>query len=180
MEKWKLIRSSQVFKSKWLNIFSNDYILPNGKESKEYLHVQRNDYVLIVAVDYKNKKVLVENTYRRGVDDFVYEFPAGWIDENESVESAAIRELEEETGYSGKVLSVNELYAQPGFCSMKAFVCLVELNIDNIKPINLTHDEFIVSEMISFSEVKQMIKSGKIKDMGFLSGISITGIFDQD
>jgi len=41
--------------------------------------------------------------YRPPVEAFCVEFPAGLIDEGESPEQAAVRELSEETGYSGKV-----------------------------------------------------------------------------
>ena len=43
--------------------------------------------------------------YRPPVEAFCVEFPAGLIDEGESPEQTAVRELREETGYSGKVCS---------------------------------------------------------------------------
>ena len=43
------------------------------------------------------------------------EFPAGLIDEGESPEEAAVRELKEETGYEGKVLDCSPtIVADPG------------------------------------------------------------------
>jgi ADP-ribose pyrophosphatase len=44
--------------------------------------------------------------YRPPVEAFCVEFPAGLIDEGESPEQAAVRELKEETGYSGKVCDI--------------------------------------------------------------------------
>lgn len=41
--------------------------------------------------------------YRPPVEAFCVEFPAGLIDEGETPEQAAVRELKEETGYAGKV-----------------------------------------------------------------------------
>lgn len=47
--------------------------------------------------------------YRPPVEAFCVEFPAGLIDEGESPEQAAVRELKEETGYEGKVGDVHHV-----------------------------------------------------------------------
>ena len=45
--------------------------------------------------------------YRPPVEAYCVEFPAGLIDEGETPEQAAVRELKEETGYEGKVCAVS-------------------------------------------------------------------------
>lgn len=53
--------------------------------------------------------------YRPPVEAYCVEFPAGLIDEGESPEQAAVRELKEETGYEGKVGEASPvLGCQPG------------------------------------------------------------------
>ncbi len=39
MNKWQLTNSKPIFESKWISLFSNDYLLPNGKEAGEYYKV---------------------------------------------------------------------------------------------------------------------------------------------
>jgi ADP-ribose pyrophosphatase len=53
--------------------------------------------------------------YRPPVEAYCVEFPAGLIDEGETPEQAAVRELKEETGYEGKVCEITPpLCNQPG------------------------------------------------------------------
>ena len=53
--------------------------------------------------------------YRPPVEAFCVEFPAGLVDEGETPEQAAVRELKEETGYEGKVCARSPtLSNQPG------------------------------------------------------------------
>lgn len=173
-KRWKLIKSKPIFETKWMSVYSNDYELPDGKIVKDYYHLARPNYVVIVAIDGENR-IIVEKNYRRGVDDFVYELPAGWIDEGETPKEAAERELKEETGYVGEAEIVGEIYPQPGFSSMRAYGALVRINKDDKGEQELGHDEHIDYELIEYEKVRTMLKEGKIKDMGFLSLLALVG-----
>lgn len=171
-KKWKLIQSKPIFESKFLSVLENDYELPDGTEGKGYYHLSRPNYVLIVAIDADNK-IVVERNYRRGVDDFVYELPAGWVDEGETPKQAAERELKEETGYAGEAEILGEIYPQPAFCSMRAFVGFARIDSTQKGEQELAHDENIKYELMDLEKVRSMIANGEMKDMGFLSGLQM-------
>ncbi|KAJ7048078.1 NUDIX hydrolase domain-like protein, partial [Mycena amicta] len=59
---------------------------------------------------------IVIEQYRPPIDKFIVELPAGLIDEGETPEQAAIRELEEETGFKADAVveSTPVLVADPG------------------------------------------------------------------
>jgi len=169
--KWKLLGKKSVFDSKWLSIEDRSYELPDGKIVEGYFHLNRPDYVLILAMD-KDKKIVVEKQYRRGVDDFVYELPAGWINKDETPLDAAKRELLEETGFVGIGSQVFEIYPQPGFCSMKAYVVILKIQDEKVQE-KQEEDETLSYELIDVDKIKKMVADNEIKDMGFLSAFNL-------
>lgn len=64
----------------------------------EELNGTEADAVVIIVTDETGEKCLLNREFRMAAGDYVYNFPAGLIDEGENYEQAAIRELKEETG----------------------------------------------------------------------------------
>ncbi|KAJ7684799.1 NUDIX hydrolase domain-like protein [Mycena polygramma] len=107
--------------------------------------------------------VIVEQ-YRPPIDKFIIEMPAGLIDEGETPEQAAIRELEEETGY--KASSVLEatptVVCDPGMTT--ANMKLVVLNVDLADKMEtpaqkLEAGEFIVTRVVELSKLNEELKA---------------------
>lgn len=73
-----------------------------------------------------NPEILLVRQRRAPVERFVIEFPAGLIDADESPVETALRELIEETGWSGNVTSVSPVtYTSPGLTDeVIYFVCV--------------------------------------------------------
>ena len=71
----------------------------NEKELKLNTHQNSPDGVAVFAiVRGGTDRVVLVRQYRYALDDYIYEFPAGLVDEGEDYRTAAIRELKEETG----------------------------------------------------------------------------------
>ncbi len=178
MKKWKLLKSVPIFTSKWLNLLNNTYKLSDGSIGENYYHIERPDYALIIARN-SNKELLVETQYRRGVDDILLELPAGSVDKNEDFTASASRELLEETGYSGVPKLLGEVYPQPGFISMKAYVVQIDLDDRKVQATPDT-DEGIEIEFLSEDAVEEKIRTNLIKDMGFLSAWALYKAVSKD
>lgn len=174
-KKWKLLESRPIYKSKWMSVFNNTYELPDGSIGKDYLHLSRQNYVLIVAIN-NNNEIVLEKNYRRGVDDFVYELPAGWVDTGETPKEAAERELKEETGFEVEAEVLGEIYPQPAFSSMLAYVAYAKIDSKLKGDQALGHDEHIDFELIPLSDLQKMTKNGEIKDMGLLTALKLAEI----
>ncbi|KAI0172490.1 ADP-ribose pyrophosphatase [Hypoxylon sp. FL1284] len=84
-------------------------------------------------------RLLLEKQFRAPAGKLVIEFPAGLVDEGETPEQAALRELREETGYVGEVVADRGgkrpiLFSSPASSSSTTF--LIHLRIDPSKGEN--------------------------------------------
>ncbi len=91
----------------------------------------------VLATMKPSGNLLFIRQYRAPLDSFVIECPAGLVDAGESVETTALRELHEETGYTGKIVRI-----LPPVCSSPGLtdecISLVIMDIDENDPVN--HD----------------------------------------
>lgn len=92
----------------------------------EEIYGNRPDAVVIIVTDEAGEKILVNREYRMAVGGWVYNFPAGLIDEGEKPEESAARELREETGL--ELYEIEDViglsYSAVGF-SNEMNVCIV-------------------------------------------------------
>ncbi|CDR44178.1 CYFA0S14e00496g1_1 [Cyberlindnera fabianii] len=89
------------------------------------------DAVAIIAVLKKpsGPEILLQKQFRPPTGGVCIEVPAGLVDPNESIDTTALRELHEETGYYGQVISKSvTIFNDPGFCSTN--LALVTCSID--------------------------------------------------
>ena len=84
--------------------------------------------VIIARLLPSNRYVFVKQ-YRPPAKQYVIEFPAGLIDPGESVQSAAHREMLEETGYTGQLVRVTEpAYSSPGLSGEYSRLVLMDID----------------------------------------------------
>ena len=135
----------------------------NGRDF-EFLKIEENDAVVVLAV-IDNHIILVKQ-YRPASDKYFYELPAGHIGENESPENAAIREMQEETGYTPKKVSLMfKGYPIPGTNTMMVSFYLAEGEDLSKGTANPEPDEDISVVKVSLEDAMKMIRSGEITDL---------------
>jgi ADP-ribose pyrophosphatase len=165
--------SAPIGIGKWLQLDQISYHDKHGKE-RSWESVKRlkcNGAIVIIAVLKPSDKLILIRQYRPPVDNYVIEFPAGLIEKDHSPEETALRELKEETGYNGKIISVHPpCYSSPGMTAEHLYLAFVEVDENSaenqiIKP-ELEESEDIECMTIPLSELDAFIaESRQNKDL---------------
>jgi ADP-ribose pyrophosphatase len=124
--------------------------------------VRHNGSAVMMAVDEKDHVLLVRQ-YRMPAGQYMWELPAGKVDEGETPAKAAKRELIEETGVRAKKWKkLVSFYPSPGFVQEKMTVFLATgLEQGEAKPME---DERIETRWFKKKELAELIRTNKIVD----------------
>ncbi|MDK3764314.1 NUDIX hydrolase [Staphylococcus pseudintermedius] len=157
----KTISKESIYKGKIIEVEKHKVSLPNNETAYREV-VKHNGAVAICALTPDQQVVLVKQ-YRKALEQELLEIPAGKLEPGEDRESAAMRELEEETGYKAKKLTlIGEVYGTPGFSNEKISVYFADNLVEG--KVNLDEDEFVEKVLYSLDDVKKAVEARTIED----------------
>jgi 8-oxo-dGTP pyrophosphatase MutT (NUDIX family) len=171
-----LLSLTHVFSGRVIQVNIERVQLPNGNVADlEMIHHPGG--AAVVAVD-ENSRVCLLRQFRHAANGWIWELPAGKIDNREPPFQTVERELEEEAGRkAGTWRSLGEYYSSPG-----VFTEVVHLFMaTDLRAVDSSLEEHEVIEVHwkPFAQVLAMAHSGEIKDGKTLVGIFRAAAFEQ-
>lgn len=165
----KIISSIERFRSKVFWVTEEEAQDPDGFHIKRAI-VRHPGSAVMLPVDDQGRILLVRQ-FRLPANGFLWEIPAGRIDEGETPLQAAQRELSEETGLSAKSWrEMVSFYPSPGYVGEKMTLFLAT-GLTQGEAHNMD-DERIDCRWFTREEIAQKIQSAEIQDaktiIGFL------------
>lgn len=144
--------------------------LPDGRE-RDYDLVSHNDSVTIVPFD-RDGSLWFVSQFRTGCECPMLELPAGVIDDGETPEDCAAREVREEIGMAaGKLTRLGSVYLAAGYSSEENHIFLAEDLLDS--PLAMDEDEFLNVSCLPLSQVWEMAENGEFKDSKTLAALML-------
>ncbi len=163
------LTSREVYKGKIFDI-RVDQIREGDVEYEREIVVHKGSAVIVPVFD--DSTIALVRQYRHATGEYMLELPAGGIEEGETFEQAAVRELEEEIGViAGKIEKITEFYVSPGFLTEKMHVFLAT-DLTEVGQ-KLESDELIGVERYSFAATDEMIRTGMIADAKTIVGLTL-------
>lgn len=168
MKHWKTLASKTIFTHPRATLVEDTVELPNGHVTN-YLRFENNGGGSATVICLRGHEVLLSREYSYPIHDALYQFPGGKIEKNEDPAAGALRELQEETGYTaGKVAELGWYYIDNRRTDAKMHVFLAE-EISEAPKRGGDAEEDITSEWVPIAKINQMTGSGEITNFSALA-----------
>lgn len=144
-----------------ISLFKERVKLPKGKYT--YFDIVSHPGGSVIAAINERNEICLLKQWRHAVNQFVWEFPAGCIEENEHPLNAAKRELEEESGVKANDWQdFGHILATPGYSNeVLYFFRAKNLSQGTQK---LDEAEQLEAHWLALDDVYAMAKNGEITD----------------
>ena len=166
------LSSEQVFKGKVFSVDRDTVKMPNGRTVTVDV-VRHSKSVVIVPIPEPGKVILIRQ-YRYAVNAYLWELPAGSVDEGETPDAAARRECHEEIGLvPSTVVRLGAMLPTPGYCDEEMIFFRVSGLDESDEPAHVDEDEDIEAKTFDLRDAREMVRRGEIVDMKTLVGLAL-------
>jgi ADP-ribose pyrophosphatase len=163
------VSTEQIFNGKVISLQIDTVKLPDGTTATREI-VKHPGAVAVLAVH--EGRLLLVDQYRQAMGRCELEIPAGKLEKGEEPAEAAVRELQEETGFRcDKLTHLHSFYTSPGFADEIIHLYLAEqLSAGEMSP---DEDEFLEIREATLEEALDLIAEGRIADAKTIMAVYI-------
>jgi 8-oxo-dGTP pyrophosphatase MutT (NUDIX family) len=160
LKPWKTLESRYISESPWISLRADRCETAEGHLVDPYYVIEAPDWAHIVAFT-KDCQVITTRQYRHPAGKVMWEIPCGEIDASDaSPETAAQRELLEETGYtSARWELLGVLYPNPARQTNK-FYTFIATECEKVAEPSPDAEEIISCELVSVETLIEAFKNG--------------------
>lgn len=167
---WKVLSSEYIVRRPWLTARKDVLRLPDGRINPEFYVLEYPSWVNVIAIDTDGMYVMVRQ-YRHGLGVMSTELCAGVVEEGETPEQAARRELLEETGCTGGRWELQCVISGNPSTTNNLTYCFLADGVEHTCGQNLDATESIEVLRVSRGELLRMMKSDSMKQSLMLASL---------
>jgi ADP-ribose pyrophosphatase len=167
MKPVKLVKRSLIYQGRVIRLVK-DIVRVNGQRLARETILHPGAVVILPVLP--DRRIVFVRQYRRAVDRFLLELPAGTLEPGEPRASCAKRELLEETGWNARqVRKLGQFYAAPGFVSEQMTLFLAQKLVR--ASASPEPDELVTVITLTLQQALAKVKTGSICDAKTLIGL---------
>jgi ADP-ribose pyrophosphatase len=163
-----------AFQGRVFSVEVTDVEFPDGRRRRVEVVRHPPSVVLLPILD--DGRVMLIRQFRASIGRWLWELPAGSVDEGESPEAAAARECAEEIGLVPQTIErLGGWFPTPGFCDEE----LIFFKVSRLQPppadasYTADDDEDIKPQPFSIAEARALVARGEIVDLKTAYGLTI-------
>jgi ADP-ribose pyrophosphatase len=162
----------RIFSGRVFDIDRDKVLMPNGREV--VVDVVRHARSVVLLPIPEPGHVILVRQYRYAVNRWLWELPAGSVDDGEEPDTAAKRECHEEIGQMPEtVVRLAALHPTPGYCNEEMIFFRLSGLFVPAEAATPDEDEDIEARSFEVREVREMIRRGEITDMKTIAGLGM-------
>lgn len=169
---WPCIQSQTNPSFRVFSIRTDTALSPRTGIEHDFYVIESMDWINIIPLTADHEVVMVRQ-YRHGSREVTLEIPGGLVDPGDTPESAAKRELLEETGYQAEeFVKIGVVNPNPAIFSNRCYTFLAQ-NAKKVRDPMPDQTEDIEVEFIPLSEIPLLIRKGEIDHAIVIAAFSL-------
>jgi ADP-ribose pyrophosphatase len=172
MSEAEILSHERVIDGKVFGVDRDRVRLPNGRETT--VEVVRHPISVVLLPVPEPGHIILIRQYRYAVNRWMWEVPAGSVDEGETPEAAARRECHEEIALvPDTVVRLAALHPTPGYCDEEMLFFRLSGLTTPAETAAADDDEDIEPKLFRLADARDMIRRGEITDMKTVAGLAM-------
>jgi ADP-ribose pyrophosphatase len=159
VEIWETVDSKEIANCRIFKVREDS--MQSGEKKGSFFIIENPDWVNVIAITKSDEIVLIEQ-FRHGIGEVILEIPGGMIDDGEEPETAARRELLEETGFAAeKFVYLGKSRPNPAINDNWLYH-FVAVDAEQTEAVKFDEHESVVTKLLPLKSIPELIKSGEI------------------
>lgn len=173
---WKRIKSKEIADCRVFRVREDVCKRDNDLSEHTFFVIENPDWVNIIALTKDEEVVLIEQ-FRHGAEEIILEIPGGMLDDDEKPETAARRELLEETGFEAEeFIYLGKSHPNPAIQNNTIHHFLAK-NCEKTGETSFDEHESVTTKLVPYKDVKSLIENGEITHALAVAGFYYTAAY---
>jgi len=158
---WERIRSNAGPSFRVFSVRTDTVVSPKTGREHDFYVIESSDWVNVIPLTSDHEVVMVKQ-YRHGSREVTLEIPGGLVDPGDTPETAASRELLEETGYQAEEwVKLGVVSPNPAIFNNRCYTFLAQ-NVRQVCEPTPDQTEDIEALLVPIRDIPELIRQGQI------------------